>query len=729
VRRVRLVLRLCGAVLLFQVCAIEAQSQSIQGAQFDPTPVRLPRSTAARKRPVESSDLLRLRDVKGMSISPDGKWVAFVVAQAVYEANAYRSALFVASTLDSRVRSFGTAGTPHWDEINQWEPEDPQWSADSKVVWYRARLKESGHWQVWSWSLVSGKRLQVTRFAGDVENYRLVSQGRVLFITVAKRASPGVRSKAYQPGLLFPGPIRPYQSIPVTTQLRWAQEPKRQYWVHNLRSERERRATTEEIDAWKARDAADGESLSEKERKALEKYHLLEAKDSSDRAHVAYTYAVDDPSISRSWGRRLLLLSKGTGQVKELTPDAHFVDQFWWRPDGAELYFTKREGMGRSHELWKASADGSVIDLVFKPAGTAYFSSFSSDRGGRQFACLVEDNITPPRVALVRSATRNVRTLVDLNKDFNALDRSPAERIEGTNRYGDNWYGYLVKPLGYKPGTRYPLVVTTYRSGDFFLRGASGDQNPVQVYAAEGLAVFCFDVGMIRNVHPGKFEEKLLDWASPTASLEAAIRELDKRGLIDVARVGIAGYSHGEEIAGYAITHTDLFHAAAGAAMYEPYFYFMGGAEWWDLFETWGLGGWPFGKAAEHWKQISMAQNAERIRTPILQTASDTEYLLYLPLYRSLVDLGKPVDLYVYSDELHVRNQPRHRFEIYERNLDWFSFWLKGEERPGLEKREQYARWRKMRDQVRGLPDAASEISEARPMTLIRLRGYRIGAA
>jgi len=54
---------------------------------------------------------------------------------------------------------------------------------------------------------------------------------------------------------------------------------------------------------------------------------------------------------------------------------------------------------------------------------------------------------------------------------------------------------------------------------------------------------------------------------------------------------------------------------------------------------------------------------------------------------------------------------------------------LKGEERPGLEKREQYARWRKMRDQVRGLPDAASEISEARPMTLIRLRGYRIGAA
>src|SRR5215471_8464987 len=261
VRRVRLALRLCRAVLLFQVCACEAHSQSIQGTQFDPTPVRLPRSTAARKRPVESFDLLLLRDVKGMSISPDGNWVAFVVGQAIYETNAYRSALFVASTLDSRVRSFGTAGTPHWDEINQWEPEDPQWSPDSKVVWYRARLKESGHWQVWSWSLVSGKRLQVTRFAGDVENYRFVSQGRVLFITVAKRASPLDRSKAYQPGLLFPGPIRPYQSIPVATQLRSAQEPKREYWVRNLRSGRERRATTEEIDTWKPPDASGSESL------------------------------------------------------------------------------------------------------------------------------------------------------------------------------------------------------------------------------------------------------------------------------------------------------------------------------------------------------------------------------------------------------------------------------------------------------------------------------------
>ena len=93
-----------------------------------------------------------------------------------------------------------------------------------------------------------------------------------------------------------------------------------------------------------------------------------------------------------------------------------------------------------------------------------------------------------------------------------------------------------------------------------------------------------------------------------------------------------------------------------------------------------------------------MSLNADRIRAPVLENASDTEYLVYLPVYRSLLDLGRPVELFLYPNELHVRNQPRHRFAIYERNLDWFLFWLKGVERAGAEKQAEYLRWRQMRD-------------------------------
>jgi len=59
-----------------------------------------------------------------------------------------------------------------------------------------------------------------------------------------------------------------------------------------------------------------------------------------------------------------------------------------------------------------------------------------------------------------------------------------------------------------------------------------------------------------------------------------------------------------------------------------------------------------------------------------------------------------------------VRNQPRHRFEIYERNLDWFLFWLKAQERLGAAKQEQYLRWRKMRDEIpNSRPEDSSKLN------------------
>ena len=68
-----------------------------------------------------------------------------------------------------------------------------------------------------------------------------------------------------------------------------------------------------------------------------------------------------------------------------------------------------------------------------------------------------------------------------------------------------------------------------------------------------------------------------------------------------------------------------------------------------------------------------------------------------LSLYTSLKELGKPVELYIYPNELHHFNQPKHRYQMYERNVDWFGFWLKGEESADPGKADQYVRWRELR--------------------------------
>ena len=73
----------------------------------------------------------------------------------------------------------------------------------------------------------------------------------------------------------------------------------------------------------------------------------------------------------------------------------------------------------------------------------------------------------------------------------------------------------------------------------------------------------------------------------------------------------------------------------------------------------------------------------------------------------SLLELDKPVELFVYPAELHVKNQPKHRYEIYERNVDWLRFWLRGEKDRDPAKEGQYRRWdglRKLLEKEKSVP-------------------------
>lgn len=53
--------------------------------------------------------------------------------------------------------------------------------------------------------------------------------------------------------------------------------------------------------------------------------------------------------------------------------------------------------------------------------------------------------------------------------------------------------------------------------------------------------------------------------------------------------------------------------------------------------------------------------------------------------------------LYLFPDNPHIKFKPKHKLAAYERNVDWFRFWLLGYEDPNAAKAPQYARWNLMK--------------------------------
>ena len=67
-----------------------------------------------------------------------------------------------------------------------------------------------------------------------------------------------------------------------------------------------------------------------------------------------------------------------------------------------------------------------------------------------------------------------------------------------------------------------------------------------------------------------------------------------------------------------------------------------------------------------------------------------------LETFDALREHGQPVEMYVFAGEHHNKWQPRHRAAIYQRNLDWFSYWLQGRVDADPARAEQYRRWKAM---------------------------------
>jgi dipeptidyl aminopeptidase/acylaminoacyl peptidase len=287
---------------------------------------------------------------------------------------------------------------------------------------------------------------------------------------------------------------------------------------------------------------------------------------------------------------------------------------------------------------------------------------------------------------------------MDPNPQLQEIAFGKVEEIQFTGAAQKEVRAGLYFPVGYVPGKKYPLVVQTngFDPKSFWIEGSF-----TTAFAAQALAGRGFLVLQVPDVH---------DWdvtpdegPNMAETLERAIEYVDRLGILDRDRVGIIGFSRTGLYVHYLLTHSKVRFAAAVIADgsdggYSQYLQFLSSHQFTASDSEALNGGMPFGSGLLYWLRRSPEFSLDLVNTPVMLQVSSPQILptMWAP-FVGLRRLGKPVELLYFPAGTHIMQKPWDRLASQGGSVDWFAFWLKGEEDPVLSKKDKYHRWRELR--------------------------------
>jgi dipeptidyl aminopeptidase/acylaminoacyl peptidase len=300
---------------------------------------------------------------------------------------------------------------------------------------------------------------------------------------------------------------------------------------------------------------------------------------------------------------------------------------------------------------------------------------------GRVVVGVREASLTPPEVAAYDLVSKRVEVLTDLNPRLRGRKYGAVESLRWAHKYEHNAFAFLIKPVDYEPGRRYPLVVllddgVLRQEGEPFLLDGTAQLSghAIQPLAAAGFVVlYPRQPASLRSVISTPKEATYM-----REHIESAIAELDRSGLIDASRVGISGWSRHAYITDSLLIHSRFRFAAASQI--------DGGAlEYNEAFR-------PF-----------TDEELRRIQTPLLIQAHGPSSLAYQAGMADRMDaMGKPIEVLYFATAPHATVRPQHRLRSLGTHVDWWRFWLQDYEDPDPTKQAQYRRWRELKTGPRG---------------------------
>jgi dipeptidyl aminopeptidase/acylaminoacyl peptidase len=276
------------------------------------------------------------------------------------------------------------------------------------------------------------------------------------------------------------------------------------------------------------------------------------------------------------------------------------------------------------------------------------------------------------------------RQLTHLNaKLWSELDPAKVERVPYTST--DHWAidGFLVKPLGFEPGKKYPMILS--------IHGGPAGQYGVdwyhefQVYAGRGYAVF-FSNPRGSTGYGQKFERGIvnnwggMDYQDIMAGVDAVLKQ---NSWIDRDRLGVTGGSYGGYMTNWIVGHTDRFKAAVTLRSVSNFISDDGTRDGAYGHED-DFKGFLFDDFEQYWN-ASPLKYAANVKTPTLILHSDNDYRVPLEQgeqwFRALKHYGVTSEFVIFPRENHNltrTGEPKHLVESLNWQLYWFDRFLNG---------------------------------------------------